>query len=417
MQIWLKRDGRYIGVNPHSRSTVYADRTKADEWEEIELTRHDDGLYDARFVAANVQLSIQPNGSLETRPAGVFGPWELFTVSDAPGVAMTLGRADVALQLTIEGTLLVPAKPQPAPVPSRWHATGRGFVDANEQPVDWAMTAGNRDLDRLLRGQRDDLRAVLTQAQALGSTGRRVFACKTNWAVFDGSWHDGPDRTWPVDHADYFDRVAELADLHASFNQQLNLVAFTGTSTSRRQMLGDEGTFWNRLVEIAHAKENVILSLGNELDAHDQGINIAAFQQPEGVLCSSGSNGGGSNPPEPFWRGRWGYCELHPERNQNRPSLGTTTLFFARHGYAGEGNNPGFAGTQWDTVASEPLGFNEDDEPGRRTNDPDVAYLLGLGCAWGAGGTTLSTDGIESIMLRSRQAECTRQFLRGVKRQ
>jgi hypothetical protein len=294
----------------------------------------------------------------------------------------------------------------------RVHATGRGFA-TDAGPWTWAMTAGCRDLDRLLRGQRDDLRAVLAEAQTLGSTGRRVFAMKPNWSIkVNGRWQDGPDRTIPAEHADYFDRLRELAALTAAAHQQLNLVVLVGAP--QILSLTEQVQFWDACVAAARECQNMILSLGNELDAHNQGVDVSAFAWPDGVLTSSGSNGGGANPPAPFLRGPWGYNELHSERRADRIGLTSTTLHFARYGFAGEGSNPGFPGTQWDTVDSEPYGFDEEDEPGRRTSDPDAAYLLGLGCGYGAGGTALSTDGIESVLLRPRQRECTRRFLQGV---
>lgn len=44
----------------------------------VVLTKHDSppNTFDALFVKANVQLSFQDDGSLQTRAAGTFGPWE-----------------------------------------------------------------------------------------------------------------------------------------------------------------------------------------------------------------------------------------------------------------------------------------------------------------------------------------------------
>lgn len=73
---------KYIGVDP-SHTEVYTDRDKGGAWEEIELVPKDKGFL-ARFNAANLQLSQQPDGSLQTRPVGSDGPYETFFATSQP---------------------------------------------------------------------------------------------------------------------------------------------------------------------------------------------------------------------------------------------------------------------------------------------------------------------------------------------
>lgn len=94
MRVFLKLAGKYVGVDPSALETVYHDRGQGGAWEAVELTPHDDGHFDARFVEANVQLSIQPDGRLETRPAGTFGAYEQLRASVQPEGLGILYRED-----------------------------------------------------------------------------------------------------------------------------------------------------------------------------------------------------------------------------------------------------------------------------------------------------------------------------------
>jgi len=50
----------------------------------VKITKHDDHHYDATFIDANCTLSIQPNGRLESRPAGTYGGYENLDAITAP---------------------------------------------------------------------------------------------------------------------------------------------------------------------------------------------------------------------------------------------------------------------------------------------------------------------------------------------
>ena len=95
MIVGLLLNGKAIGVDPSWPGVVYADRDVVRGWEEIELTRHDDGFWSAHFIAADVELSIQPNGDLETRPAGTYGGYEqldALTFPDGVSIVYRINR-------------------------------------------------------------------------------------------------------------------------------------------------------------------------------------------------------------------------------------------------------------------------------------------------------------------------------------
>ncbi len=70
----VRTTGLYIGVAPSEPNTVYADRPAANGWEATTVTKLDNGLYSVRFEMANKLLSLQPDGTFQTRDN--LGEWE-----------------------------------------------------------------------------------------------------------------------------------------------------------------------------------------------------------------------------------------------------------------------------------------------------------------------------------------------------
>lgn len=71
----------YVEAGPDGfikTTTVKGDNSK------VTITRHGDKRYDALFTVNNKQLSIQNNGSLQTRDAGTYGPFESFDATTQP---------------------------------------------------------------------------------------------------------------------------------------------------------------------------------------------------------------------------------------------------------------------------------------------------------------------------------------------
>lgn len=95
MRIYARLSGRYVGCDPvDAAHAVYADRLQGQAWEAILLTKHADGSFDARFEAAGRQLTLTPDGRLESRPAGAVGAWETFFATAQPDGSAFLYRID-----------------------------------------------------------------------------------------------------------------------------------------------------------------------------------------------------------------------------------------------------------------------------------------------------------------------------------
>jgi hypothetical protein len=285
-------------------------------------------------------------------------------------------------------------KPKPKTLP-RLKVEGLRFVTETGEPWIWAMTDGFRDYDRFLLGE--DIRPLLEESRALGANGRRVFG------MADSFMH-----LYPFEHHDYYGRLPEFLALNGEYGQYVQFCVFADTQIILPH-LTDQAAHYLAVCDALQPCPNALIQLVNENSAHRNGIDLRRFDQPHGLLASIGSNGTGEDPPLPAWD----YSDLGSERRGDF-ALSTTTVYFATHGYAGEKGARGYPGTQRPTVVSESPGFAEFPEPGRRTNDPAIAYFMGLGCRWGAGGTAHSSAGIQSDLLPPTTKACVRHFLRGV---
>lgn len=366
-----------------------------------------------------------PVGGALLSSVGGPGPWQGLTGADGNFVAeLSPAHYDITFTHPSWRTRVLPADladsgtvtvglDAPSTQGDGMQVTASGFLDANGLPWTWAMVDGWRDLERLVWGEEDQVRACLAETVELGGTGRHVLGMMDP-AGFQEEHQSGEpiNGLHPQDHPDYFDKFGLLCDLYAEYALAMQFCVFADTKLLLPH-LPDQLAHAERIYGIARTKRNLFLKLVNENDANDNGIDLAAFAKPAGVCFSFGSNGTGNNPPLPAGD----YADLGSERRGDF-ALSTTTAYYARHGYAGESGNPGFAGTQVLTVVSEPPGFDENMQPGRRTNDPEVAYLLGRGCRWGGkggGGTAHSTAGLQSQLLPPRTKECVCAMILGVK--
>jgi hypothetical protein len=98
----LMQDGRYVEATP---AFVRMAATPSDAGLVV-LTKHAGDLFDCRFVQANVQLSIQQDGTLQTRAAGTFGGYEQLRATSQPEGVDLLYRAEGAVVLLTPLTIV-----------------------------------------------------------------------------------------------------------------------------------------------------------------------------------------------------------------------------------------------------------------------------------------------------------------------
>lgn len=293
----------------------------------------------------------------------------------------------------------VPVEPSRPLLPGRIVVDGLNFVEvATGKRWTWAMMDGFSDFHLYLTEGEAALREKLKQAKQLGANGRRVFGTMFNIARLD-----------PLDHGErYYEILPVFFDIYRQEGLWLEWVCFCDA----RLLKGDvtwQLAHYLRVCEIIRAyAPHVFLELVNENDSNDNGVDTKKFPKPEGITACIGSNGAGSNPPGP----NWDYANLHCERRGDRPAVTTTTIWFAIHGYS-EGTDS-YRGTGIATINDEPQGFRETPD-GRRVTDPEIAYLMGIGCGYGAGGTAHADSAILSQLLGPNEAKCVEFFIKGVK--
>lgn len=97
MKVGLRLNGKAIGIDPTVTpiGKVYADRDQVGGWEELSLTYHEDQKqFDARFIAADRQLTMTNDNRLESRVSGAIGVCELFFATKQPDGSGLLYRFD-----------------------------------------------------------------------------------------------------------------------------------------------------------------------------------------------------------------------------------------------------------------------------------------------------------------------------------
>jgi hypothetical protein len=279
--------------------------------------------------------------------------------------------------------------------PPRLHVVGEDFWTLEGEPWTMAFVSSFRLFERFLRGE--DVAPLLQEAREVGANGVRVFG------AFDfGS--PAVQRLYPLEHGPaYYDLLPAFFELLGGYGLYAQFTVFADTARSVPGVVQQQAHFLD-VCEVLRDVPNVLLERVNENDAHENRVE-APLPKPVGICSSFGSNGAGNDPPGPFWD----YADLHAERRGDF-ALSTTTVHFAINGYG-----TAYPGTRRATVNSEPPGFADMTQPGRRTSDPRVAYRMGLGCRWGAGGTAHSDCGVHSVLLTPTQRACVEQFLRGVR--
>ncbi len=99
----------------------------------------------------------------------------------------------------------------------------------------------------------------------------------------------------------FYAKLAPFAALCAGYGLCVEFTAFTQTQTLMPSA-EDQRTHWLMVCDALRGVGNVLLELVNEADQHDNRTDASLLSmRPNGILCSSGSNGAGSDSPTPVW--------------------------------------------------------------------------------------------------------------------
>ncbi len=145
---------------------------------------------------------------------------------------------------------------------------------------------------RFLDGE--DIHPVLDQLRSIGFNMVRIFGV--------GDWGDPLYRCIPREYgARYYDSLPEFAALLASYGLYLE---FTALADSPRVFPGgtpEQVEHWNKLCSVASGIPSVLLELVNENDVPVNSVDTNAFQKPDSITASHGSNGSQAHPVDPMW--------------------------------------------------------------------------------------------------------------------
>jgi hypothetical protein len=226
------------------------------------------------------------------------------------------------------------------------------------------------------------------QRMAAGAQGLRVFGTCDFLFKLD-----------PRAYGDYYTQVTEFA---AWLAQSRVYLQFTAMADAQHLKNFDQQDHWHRCCDALADSPNVILELANE--NQQNGVDASQFTKPaRAPLVSSGSFCDGWTPT-----GSWGdLVTFHPRRDWKWWYTVPATVQELRE-YPGQ-HKPVWIG--------EPIGAADQNEPGRRANDPALFEKLGAGIGiFSAGGVFHSQSGLASQLWTPREEECARAFFRGLHR-
>jgi hypothetical protein len=202
----------------------------------------------------------------------------------------------------------------------------------------------------------------------------------------------------PTSYPNYLTSLAPFAAVVAGAGLDLEFTVFadaqdvTGFSDSTSQKA------WLRSVRDQLAgSANVVLELVNE--GFQNGVDFTKHARPVGILSAADAqaapNASPADPP-------WDYVTVHPPRDAEWMRKAKDAMEFAD-----QFGRP--------AISDEPMGADEIDIGGKRSNNPDDFYYFGGVAMLLAGGATFhSSDGITSDLLRPITRNCANSFFTAI---
>ncbi len=267
--------------------------------------------------------------------------------------------------------------------------SGRDFL-LNGQRWLWKGCSDFRIYQWFLDGH--DTHPVFQQRRDAGATILRVF----------GMYNGGIGRFLPGDYGDaYYDGWNVFLADAAAEGFQVEVTVFADAQNIMRES-SQQLAHWARMAGALTPSQNVVVELVNEYPQN--GVDPRLFSPISGLLCARGSSLSDSPPALPGWN----YHTWHGRRDWPKVLFSAEDMW-----YVGEGWGPAgpYQYPVIPIVHDEPIGFADTDAPGRRSNDPYVARVLGqTGAAYGAGATFHSDYGIQSVLWSDHVDQCARAF-------
>ncbi len=277
----------------------------------------------------------------------------------------------------------------PVPDVVKLSTSGRDFI-VNGQRWIWKGTTDFRMYQWFLEGR--NMTEVRQQRRAAGANILRVA----------GMYAGGIGDFRPAQYGQaYWDGWTPFLAECARDGFQVEITCFMDCQNIQElRDVGPQRDHWGRFGDIIRPVPNAVMELGNEYPQN--GFDPKNFAPHAGVLCSRGSNIGDEPPVVPGWN----YHTWHGRRDWPKVLFSAEDMW-----YVGEGWGPGGA-YQYPVIPvvhDEPIGFSDVNQPGRRSNDPYVARVLGGSSSEFGAGVTFHCDyGIQSALWSDRMDLCAR---------
>lgn len=166
--------------------------------------------------------------------------------------------------------------------------------------------------------------------------------------------------------------------------------------------------FLDRFVEATRDEFNILPSLGNEYPKN--GFFPGDFSKPNnGLLWSRGSSLSDTAPHYPSWD----WKEFHPRRDWPKVLEGNFDGHYVMDGVDANGT---VVDKPAPCVSSEPIGFWHTNVPNRRSNDPNLAMVIGgTSIYYNRGGNFHSEEGLRSEVWSAKTTECAKRYFKALR--
>lgn len=270
--------------------------------------------------------------------------------------------------------------PPPQAGSGNLRTSGKLFYTPGGSIYRWKSCTDFRLLKMYLDGEA--IAPILADRTGEGATMVRVLGMATN--LFDLN---------PANYPNYLLQLPVFASVLAAAGLDLELTVFADAQAlSGFDSVPEQQAWLVQVRDALLASPNVVFELVNEY--WQNGVNPSLFTPVSGIIASSGSGldyGGPNLPP-------WDYAILHTSRDAEWPRKAKDAMEWAD-----------LLGRP--AVNDEPMGANEIDLPGRRSNVPnDFYYYAAVSMLLAAGATFHSEAGLRSQVWGPIQRQCAQSF-------
>ena len=281
------------------------------------------------------------------------------------------------------------ARPVVPPAP-HLEVRGNDFVDATGKRISLCGCDGFLDF-RMWLNKSEALEGLLQESRRYGFVVRRVFL---QGSIAQNTVMD----LWPQREDRYYEALASFV-AYENAHGIIPLLTVNVDSQDVMPHLPDRLTHWRMVTDALRGRGSYLLSYGNE--AFKNGFNgIEATDPGDGVIWSRGS---GQMDETILPRGATA-AEIHPVRGEDRTQMDAVASPFTMRSRG--------CGMLW---MDEPLGFASEREPGRRSNDPALAWALGrLYATYWALAIFHNSQGQRGQLMESVTATCAEAWVKGL---